>query len=115
MLAGVRPENWKAAGVFYGGNIMKSWGDGPTPFSLTANIAAPVIGFFGVDDQNPSTADVHKIDAELTRFGKPHEFHMYDGAGHAFLNFMNAERYREAPAKDAWDKMLAFLGKHLPV
>ena len=114
MLAGARPQNWKAAGVFYGGNIMKAWGDAPTPFDLTKNIACPVIGFFGADDPNPSTADVHKIDAELTKFGKPHEFHMYDGAGHAFLNFMNAERYREAQGKDAWDKMLAFLGRHLP-
>ena len=52
--------------------------------------------------------------ARYTRFGKPHEFHMYDGAGHAFLNFMNAERYRETQAKDAWEKMLAFLGKHMP-
>lgn len=114
MLAGARPDVWKAAGVFYGGNIMKNWGDAPAPFELTEKIAAPMIGFFGADDQNPSTADVHRIDAELTRLGKPHEFHMYDGAGHAFLNFMNAERYRETQGRDAWDKMLAFLAKHLP-
>jgi carboxymethylenebutenolidase len=114
MLAGARPQAWKAAGVFYGGNIMKAWGEAPTPFERTASIACPLIGFFGAEDPNPSTADVHRIDAELTRLGKPHEFHMYDGAGHAFLNFMNAERYQEAPAKDAWAKMLAFLGRHLP-
>ena len=114
MLAGARPQYWKAAGVFYGGNIMKAWGDAPPPFDLTEHIACPVIGFFGAEDPNPSTADVHKIDAELTKLGKPHEFHMYDGAGHAFLNFMNAERYREPQAKDAWAKMLAFLGRHLP-
>lgn len=114
MLAGARPEAWTAAGVFYGGNIMRPWGDGPTPFELTEKIACPVIGFFGAEDQNPSTADVHRIDAELTRFGKPYEFHMYEGAGHAFLNFLNPERYREGPAKDAWDKMVAFLGRHLP-
>ena len=115
MLAGGRPAAWKAAGVFYGGNIMKPWGDRPTPFDLTKNIACPVVGFFGAEDQNPSPADVLEIDAELTKFGKTHEFHMYDGAGHAFLNFTNAERYRETQAKDAWDKMLAFLSRHLPV
>lgn len=114
MLAGARPQTWKAAGVFYGGNIMKAWGDAPTPFDLTESIACPVIGFFGAEDTNPSTADVHRIDAELTKLGKPHEFHMYDGAGHAFLNFTNAERYRETQARDAWAKMLAFLGQHLP-
>jgi len=113
LLAGARPTAWRGAGVFYGGNIMKAWGDGPTPFDLTKNIAAPMIGFFGLEDNNPSPADVDAIDAELTRHGKVHEFHRYEGAGHAFLNFTNAERYRAAQAKDAWEKMLAFLGRHL--
>jgi carboxymethylenebutenolidase len=113
MLAGARPEAWRAAGVFYGGSIMRPWGDSPTPFALTPQISCPVAGFFGAEDTNPSPDDVNKIDAELTRFGKPHEFHMYDGAGHAFLNFSNAERYRPGPAKDAWEKMLTFLDRHV--
>jgi carboxymethylenebutenolidase len=114
MLAGARPTVWRAAGVFYGGNIMKPWGDTPTPFDLTREIACPLIGFFGAEDGNPSPDDVKKIDAELTKHGKPHEFHTYEGAGHAFLNFSNPERYREKQAADAWPKMLAFLDRHLP-
>ncbi|MBI2216334.1 MAG: dienelactone hydrolase family protein [Candidatus Rokubacteria bacterium] len=113
LLAGARPDAWAAAGVFYGGNIMRAWGDGPAPFERTAGLRCPMIGFFGGDDQNPSPEDVRAIDAELTRLGKPHEFHTYDGAGHAFLNFSNAQAYRPGPAKDAWEKMLAFLGRHL--
>jgi carboxymethylenebutenolidase len=115
LAAGARPDVWRAAGVFYGGNIMKPLGDagGPAPFELTPRIACPMIGFFGQDDTNPSPADVDRIDAELTRHGKAHEFHRYEGAGHAFLNFTNAERYRPGPAKDAWQKMLAFLARHL--
>jgi carboxymethylenebutenolidase len=113
LLAGARPAAWRAAGVFYGGNIMKAWGDGPTPLDLTKNITAPMTGFFGQEDTNPSPADVDAIDAELSRHGKAHEFHRYEGAGHAFLNFTNAERYRASQAKDAWEKMLAFLGRHL--
>jgi carboxymethylenebutenolidase len=113
LLAGARPAAWRAAGVFYGGNIMKAWGDGPTPLDLTKDISAPMIGFFGQEDTNPSPADVDAIDAELSRHGKAHEFHRYEGAGHAFLNFTNAERYRASEAKDAWEKMLAFLGRHL--
>lgn len=50
---------------------------------------------------------------ELTRFGKTHEFHRYEGAGHAFLNFTNTERYRAEPAKDAWAKMLGFLERQV--
>jgi carboxymethylenebutenolidase len=113
LAAGARPTTWRAAGVFYGGNIMKPWGEGPAPFDRTRDIACPVIGFFGRDDTNPSPADVDRIDAELTRHGKRHEFHRYDGAGHAFLNFANAERYRPDQAKDAWAKMLDFLDRHV--
>src|SRR6267142_2551583 len=103
----------QAAGGFYGGNIMKPWGDGPAPFDLTSRITCPIVGFFGADDTNPSPEDVMKIDAELTKHGKPHEFHMYEGAGHAFLNFMNAERHRPKQAAEAWPKMLAFLDQHV--
>jgi carboxymethylenebutenolidase len=113
MLAGARPLAWRAAVVFYGGNIMKAWGEGPTPFELTAQIACPMIGFFGVEDENPSPDDVKKIDAELTKHGKAHAFHSYEGAGHAFLNFMNAERHRPEQGADAWEKTLGFLGTHL--
>ena len=113
MLAGARPTTWRAAGVFYGGNIMKPWGAPPAPFELTGKIACPVIGFFGLEDTNPSPADVDKIDAEMTRLGKPHEFHRYAGAGHAFLNFTNAPRYRKEQAADAWPKMLGFLERYL--
>jgi carboxymethylenebutenolidase len=56
---------------------------------------------------------VAKIDAEMAAHGKPHEFHSYPGAGHAFLNFLNAERHRPKPAADAWEKMLGFLDEHL--
>ena len=113
MLAGARPAAWRAAGVFYGGNIMKPWGDRPAPFELTSQIACPVVGFFGLEDTNPSPVDVDRIDAELARFGKTHEFHHYEGAGHAFLNFTNAERYRPEAAQDAWAKMLSFLERQL--
>jgi carboxymethylenebutenolidase len=113
LAAGARPQFWKAAGVFYGGNITKPWGEGPSPLQRTAQIACPMIGLFGVDDTNPALADVAAIDAELTRLGKPHEFHVYPGAGHAFLNFTNPERHRPAQAADAWYRLLAFLRLHL--
>jgi carboxymethylenebutenolidase len=113
LMAGAMPATWRAAGVFYGGNIMKPWGDGPAPFDRTAQIACPILGLFGDDDTNPSPADVAKLDAELTRHGKPHTFHSYAGAGHAFLNFTNPERHRPDQAADAWAKLLGFLAMAL--
>ncbi len=101
-----------ASVVFYGGNIMVAWGEGPAPFDRTDRIACPVLGLFGEDDQNPSSADVAKIDAELTRLAKPHEFHGYAGAGHAFLN-QQRPGYREETATDAWGRCVAWLHRHL--
>jgi carboxymethylenebutenolidase len=113
LLAGARPQYWSAACVFYGGNIMQAWGEGPSPFERTAQIACPLLGIFGADDTNPSPDDVAKIDAELAKHGKQHELVSYPGAGHAFLNFTNAERHRPRQAAEAWERCLAFLDRHL--
>jgi carboxymethylenebutenolidase len=112
LMAASKPV-FKAAGVFYGGNIMKAWGNGPTPFDLTPYIHCPIVGFFGAEDGNPSPADVDRISAQLDKYRKPHEFHRYPEAGHAFLNFMNPAAYREGPARDAWDKLIPFLQRNL--
>ncbi len=101
-----------AAVVCWGGNIMRPWGKGSSPFDLTGQIGCPVLGLFGEDDANPSPADVAKLDAELTRLGKAHEFHSYSGAGHAFMS-EGRPSYREEAAKDAWGRCLAWFGRYL--
>ena len=104
---------FRACAIFYGGNIFKPWGDGhPAPIERTGNIACPVIGFFGNEDENPSPEDVARIGAELDRHGIAHTFHRYDGAGHAFQNFLG-QAYREAQCLDAQAKLLAFFGDEL--
>ncbi|MFM2128476.1 MAG: hypothetical protein RL477_22 [Pseudomonadota bacterium] len=103
---------FSAAVIYYCGNMFKVWGKGKTPpFELLSGIRGPVIGFFGNEDKNPSPDDVSRIDAELTKLGKAHEFHRYDGAGHAFQNFVRPEQYRETAEKDSWAKTIAFLKK----
>ncbi len=82
------------------------------PIDLTEALCCPLLGLFGNEDTNPSPDDVDRLEAALRRFGKPYEFHRYDGAGHAF-NAWYRPQYRQAQAQDAWDKALAFLGKHL--
>ena len=100
--------------IYYGGRTMLSWGEGlPTPFEGIASARGPVIGFFGQDDTEPSPADVDRIEAEFARHGTACEFHRYEGAGHAFQNFLSPERFREAASDDAWAKTLAFLAQAL--
>jgi carboxymethylenebutenolidase len=105
---------FKAAVVLYGGGILRGEGDGrPAPLDLTKDIRGPVLGLFGKDDTNPSPADVERIAAELTRHKIRHEFQSFDGAGHAFQNFEDPNRYRKNQAEAAWTRLLGFLKKEL--
>ncbi len=111
-LMAARNPVFKAAVVCWGGNIMVPWGDGPAPFDLTADIGCPVLGLFGEDDPNPNPADVAKLDAEMSRLGRPHEFHSYAGAGHAFMN-EGRPSYRPEAAADAWKRCVAWFERYL--
>jgi carboxymethylenebutenolidase len=105
---------FKAGAAWYSGGVFASRGnEGASPFEKFANIGCPVIGFYGMQDKNPSPADVDKIEAELKRLGKSVEFHRYENTGHAFCNFAHPEKYREASAADSYRRAVAFLGKHL--
>jgi carboxymethylenebutenolidase len=111
MMAEKMPE-FRAAVVFYGGHIMNAWGDGPTPFEESSKIGCPVLGLFGAEDRNPTPDDVQKLDAELTRLGKTHEFHSYPGAGHAFMS-EGRPSYREDAARDAWPRCTEWFSRYL--
>jgi len=102
----------KAGVMYYGGDTFSAWGDGKSPFERTKEIHCPIMGHFGEDDKNPSPADMRKLDAELTRLGKPHEFHSYADAAHAFANF-GAVNYREHAAKLSWPRTFGFFAKNL--
>jgi carboxymethylenebutenolidase len=112
LMAAAIPE-FKAAVTFYPGNTGRAWGrDIPSPFERTGEIHCPVQGHFGEDDKNPSPEDMRKLDAELTKFNKPHEFFSYPNAGHAFLD-NTKESYRSAAAEQSWPRALDFLKRHL--
>jgi carboxymethylenebutenolidase len=103
-----------ACAVFYGGRIKLAMGEGsPVAIDLADQICCPVAGFFGNDDQNPTPEDVDDYGEALSRANVPHTFYRYDGAGHAFQNFPNPERYRPEQSEDAWEKVLAFFGTTL--
>jgi carboxymethylenebutenolidase len=102
----------KAGVMYYGSDTMRAWGNGPTPFERTAEIGCPIMGHFGAEDENPSPADMHKLDAELSRHGKAHEFHQYPDAGHAFAN-LGSPKYRAHAADASWPRTFAFFDQHL--
>jgi carboxymethylenebutenolidase len=113
LMAATNPV-FKAVVPFYGGNIMKPWGAADqSPFDLTAGINCPMLFHFGATDGNPSPDDQAKLDAELTRLGKPHQFYSYPGAGHAFMDFTNPDRYHREAAETAWPRTLEFFATYL--
>jgi carboxymethylenebutenolidase len=83
-----------------------------SPITMSSQIVAPLLGLFGKDDRNPDQAMVATIDAELTKLGKTHEFHSYDGAGHAFFH-PDRVSFRQDAASDGWQQIWAWYGKHL--
>jgi carboxymethylenebutenolidase len=70
------------------------------------------MGHFGAQDENPSPADMHRLDAELSRHGKAHEFHQYADAGHAFAN-LGSPKYRAHAADASWPRTFDFFTRHL--
>jgi carboxymethylenebutenolidase len=79
---------------------------------LAKDLSCPLLGLFGADDQYPGPAETAELASELTALGKPHEFHTYDGAGHAFFS-VNRPAYRVDAANDGWEKIWDFYGRYL--
>ena len=95
----------KAAFVFYG----------PPPQKLDdeANIACPVYGFYGGNDQRV-TATVPKTAEAMKAAGKEYESVIYDGAGHGFMRAGEAPEAGEANKKardNAFKRLLDLLKK----
>jgi carboxymethylenebutenolidase len=81
----------------------------PEALAWAARMTTPTIGFYGGADGSISTDDVK---AAFGMMKGPHEFTVYPGAPHAFLDDTRS-RYQPGPAADAWSKMTAWYEKYL--
>jgi carboxymethylenebutenolidase len=107
-LMATRNASLKATGCFYPGSIFSGWGGGPSAFAASDRIESAIIGFTGRDDMNPSPVDMERVAKELTRLKVDHEFHLYDGVAHAFMDPTNPRAYSDDVANDAWTKLITF-------
>jgi len=101
----------------YGAFVVEDAPDGlPKVFTpilhLAENLSCPLLGLFGNEDRYPAPAAVATLDAELTRLGKAHEFHSYDGAGHSFFS-VDRPAYRPEAAIDGWAHINRFFAELL--
>jgi carboxymethylenebutenolidase len=110
-LAATRNPNLKAVASYYGGRIVAD--DPNAPIHFSANIRAPLILFFGEQDQSIPMEQVRQIDETLKRLGKQYELHTYPQAGHGFFCDHRPAHYNAEAAADAWAKTLQFFRQHL--
>jgi carboxymethylenebutenolidase len=108
-------KDFRAAISWYGGSCFRPWGEAPTPFERTARINCPIQGHFGETDQNPTLEDMAKIDAELTKYGKVHDFYVYKNTGHSFMDRNHPDKYVAQSDRESWARSMEFLKKHLAV
>ncbi len=72
------------------------------------NLKAPVLGFFAEKDGFVTPDVAKELEANLKAHDNWVEFHIYDGADHAFFNDTRTEVYNKDYAEDTWHRMLTF-------
>ena len=84
-----------------------------TDKAALGNIGASIYGIFGGQDGGIPVKDVRQFEQTLRELGTKVEIHVYENAGHAFMNPNNKKGYRETDAKDAWARIDAFFQRRL--
>ncbi len=85
----------------------------PTPIlDMVDRLHCPLFAVFGEEDQNPTVALAEELRSRAQRAGKDVTIKVYKNAGHAFLADYRPS-YREGPAAELWQDVVAFFEKHL--
>ena len=94
-----------SATIIYYGRLM-------TDNATLSAIKWPVLGIFGDQDSSIPVDTVKAFESALNSNGISNEIYIFKGVGHAFAN-PSGDNYAPTETKDAWDKTLSFLNKHL--
>lgn len=92
--------------TFYGGGMQAI-------FDQLDKLHAPVLGLFGDKDVSIPVGTVQEFDALLETLGLEHEVIVYPNSGHAFFRDSDPNVYKPEAAKDAWERVQKFFGRHL--
>ena len=107
------------AGVAWYGRLIgeKTEGNPRHPVDIAADLKAPVLGLYGAADTGISLESIEQMKAALAQAApknpaaKACQFEVYPDAPHAFHADYRPS-YREGPAKDGWEKCLAWFKKN---
>jgi carboxymethylenebutenolidase len=75
-------------------------------------IKAPIMAHYAGNDERID-AGIPAFESALKKYGKEYQIFMYPGAGHAFNNDSNPERYNAEAAKLAWGRTVGFFKEKL--
>ena len=79
-----------------------------------SEIAAPVLGHYGAEDESASPSAVHELERRLEEAGVEHDLRIYEGAGHAFFNDEDhMGTYDPELAERTWQETVEVLRQHL--
>lgn len=78
----------------------------------SANLSCPLLGLFGAEDKTPSPEETAELDRVLTELGKVHEFHTFEGAGHAFFA-THRTAYNVEAANEGWELIDSWFARYL--
>lgn len=84
------------------------------PIDLIPQLACPMLGIFGNDDNSPPPEDVTRIENSLVENSKEYKFSRFDGAGHGFMHHHKPITYRTQQSNEAWQLVWDFLAIHCP-
>ena len=83
------------------------------PLDAVRDLGCPALCLFGDEDPYIPAADVENLQRRLDGTDVASEVVRYPAAGHAFMNDTRPDAYRPEAARDAWERMTAFLRRHL--
>jgi carboxymethylenebutenolidase len=121
----VRPGKIGSVGFCFGGGMSINlachaklaadvvfYGDNPNPIELVEKIQCPVLGLYGADDTRINS-QLDNLVRAMVQYKRDFEMKIYPGAAHAFMNYTRPQVYREAPSKDAWERVVRFYERTL--
>jgi carboxymethylenebutenolidase len=104
--------NLKAAVAWYGPVKSAKTSIQPlAPMDIADQLKCPLLCLYGEQDQSIPVGDIEEAVAKAKAAGKTVELHVYPDAPHGFHADYRPS-YREADAKDGWNRMLAWFRQY---